>query len=142
MKTDLHPAQAALEKHKLSPQQLHVWKLQQLQVSDPFCVQCRVCVDGPMDASARRTAIEQVARRHDILRASFQILHGEDSPSQLIDESKLEICEHDLTHLPETEQADLSDVDQDVGVGPIDGQEAMDDDTEFRHTPISPNANR
>jgi hypothetical protein len=35
-----------------------------------------------------------------------------------------------------------SGVDQDAGVGPIDGDEAMDDDTDYRHTPISPGANR
>ena len=36
----------------------------------------------------------------------------------------------------------LSASDQDTGVGPISGDEAMDDDAEYGHTPISPNANR
>jgi amino acid adenylation domain-containing protein len=108
MKTDLHTAQASLEKYKLSPQQRHLWKLQQTQVSDPFFTQCRVRVEGPADIAALRTAIEQVAQRHDILRASFQILRGDDSPSPLIDvrEHKLEIFEHDLTKLSETQQAE------------------------------------
>jgi hypothetical protein len=33
---------------------------------------------------------------------------------------------------------DDSDVEQDAGVGPMEGDEAIDDDTEFTHTPISP----
>ena len=43
-------------------------------------------------------------------------------------------------HVAETRRnaAEESDVEQDAGVGPIDGDEAMDDDTEFTHTPISP----
>ena len=32
----------------------------------------------------------------------------------------------------------LSDADQDAGVGPIEGDEAIDDDTPFRHTPVPP----
>lgn len=32
----------------------------------------------------------------------------------------------------------LSDSDQDLGVGPIDGDEAIHDDTPFTHTPIPP----
>ena len=108
MKTDIHTTQASLEKYKLSPQQRHLWKLQQTQLSDPFCIQCRVRVEGPADIPALRTAIEQVVRRHDILRAIFQILPGDDSPSQLIHvpEHKLEILEQDLTNLSETQQAE------------------------------------
>ena len=40
------------------------------------------------------------------------------------------------------EKTGVSAADQDAGVGPIDGQEAMDDDSDFRHTPVTPNANR
>jgi hypothetical protein len=37
-------------------------------------------------------------------------------------------------------QAGTTDAPQDAGVGPIEGDEAMDDNTEFKHTPTSPTA--
>ena len=35
-------------------------------------------------------------------------------------------------------RAGAADAPQDAGVGPIDGDEAMDDNAEYKHTPASP----
>ena len=50
--------------------------------------------------------------------------------------------EREAEELDEVDEASsedvLSDTDQGAGVGPIEGDEAIDDDTPFKHTPHPP----
>ena len=78
-----------IEGYRLSPQQLHLWLLQ--QESNAYRSQCAVLLEGELNVEALREALQRVVRRHDILRTSFlrtpgirfpvQVIGGESSPS-------------------------------------------------------------
>lgn len=74
-----------IEGFRLSPQQKHLWSLQ--QGSQAYLAQCAVRLEGNLQAEALRAALETVIDRHEILRTTFARLPGMNVPVQVIAES-------------------------------------------------------
>ncbi|MGB3204150.1 MAG: amino acid adenylation domain-containing protein [Crinalium sp.] len=87
-----------LEGFRLSPQQKHLWELQQVTQGIPYRVQCAVLIAGNLNKDILNLALQKVVSVHEILRTTFQCLPGMTIPLQVInDYCPLEIFEHDLT---------------------------------------------
>jgi amino acid adenylation domain-containing protein/FkbM family methyltransferase len=80
--------QTTLEGYRLSPQQTHLWQRQQaLSVA-----QCLIRIDGPADAEVLRRSVQEVVKRHDVLRTSFERLPGMGLPLQVIGAAEAALC--------------------------------------------------
>ncbi|HEU4433298.1 MAG TPA: condensation domain-containing protein, partial [Pyrinomonadaceae bacterium] len=75
-------SQIQIEGYRLSPQQLHLWLLQ--QNSTAYRSQCTVQLEGELNVDALREALQRVVQRHDILRTSFLRPPGIRFPVQVI----------------------------------------------------------
>src|SRR5690242_612553 len=75
-------SQIQIEGYRLSPQQLHLWLLQ--QNSNAYRSQCSVRLEGELNGDALRAALQRVVQRHDILRTSFMRTPGIKFPVQVI----------------------------------------------------------
>jgi amino acid adenylation domain-containing protein len=73
--------------YRLSPQQQHLWLLQQRERGRAYRAQCAILIEGGLDTNILKTAIETVIHRHEILRTSFHILPGALMPVQVIAQS-------------------------------------------------------
>jgi amino acid adenylation domain-containing protein len=68
---------------RLSPQQRHLWALQQADGTKPWRARSVIRVEGPLDVKALCTAVNEVTRQHEALQLSFQRLPGMTLPLQL-----------------------------------------------------------
>ena len=90
---------------QLSPQQKHLWSL--MRGEDGWCYQarCAVRLQGKLNKQALRNAIEQVVKRHEILRTVFRVFPGLTMPVQVIGENgSPPTLEIDLTSLSSQQQ--------------------------------------
>ncbi len=89
---------------ELSSGQEQLWFLQQLLPASPaYNVVDVVHIDGRYDASAMERALQELARRHDVLRTVFQVDQGR--PLQVVlPEISVGMIEHDLSNLPESDR--------------------------------------
>jgi amino acid adenylation domain-containing protein/FkbM family methyltransferase len=76
-----------IEGLRLSPQQKHLWSLQQHDRVLPYRAQVVVRIDGRLDTDSLLAAINQVVQQHEILRTTFCCLPGMTIPLQVINES-------------------------------------------------------
>ncbi len=98
-------AKETIEGYKLSPQQEHVWLLQQHDRNQPYRVQCVVLIEGNLDPEVLAAALETITGRHQILRTTFRCLPGMAFPVQVIDDNMTPaISFHDVSHLDEPQQ--------------------------------------
>ena len=86
---------------QLSPQQKHLWLLQQLEVDNqPYRVQCSLLIEGKLNYQLLQLVLQKVVEKHEIFRTSFQTLKGMNIPLQVIHEatniSNLSINTHNL----------------------------------------------
>ncbi|HEV7398617.1 MAG TPA: amino acid adenylation domain-containing protein [Pyrinomonadaceae bacterium] len=89
---------------RLSPQQKHLWLLQQVAPHLPPRAQCVCVIDGTLDGALLKRALQQVVAQHEILRTSFLCLPEMNIPVQVIDEDySFSVVEHDLSALPADE---------------------------------------
>lgn len=72
---------------QLSPQQKHLWSLTRGEDGQCYQVRCTVRLQGMLNKQALRNAIEQVVKRHEILRTDFRIFPGLTMPLQVIGEN-------------------------------------------------------
>ena len=100
-----------LQGFRLSPQQRRAWQMQQdsaVRVS-----QSLVRLDGDLDAAALAASLDEVVRRHEILRTAFQRVPGLKVPVQVVTEPAPVILDQvDLTDHVEPE----AEVDRAVGL--------------------------
>jgi amino acid adenylation domain-containing protein/non-ribosomal peptide synthase protein (TIGR01720 family) len=89
----------------LSFAQQRLWFLDQLQpLSSTYNLPAAVRLDGALDVVALQTALNEVVRRHETLRTTFDNLAGE--PIQVIDPGRqVQLPVLDLSGLPATERA-------------------------------------
>jgi len=75
--------QEIIEGYRLSPQQKHLWLLQQ---SDPrtYRTQFALLIEGNLDIKVLEIALQKVVARHEILRTNFCCLPGMTIPLQVI----------------------------------------------------------
>ena len=62
----------ALEGFRLSPQQRHLWSLQNAGCSLPYRAQCAILIEGALDSRRLKAAVRDVCDRHEILRTSIR----------------------------------------------------------------------
>lgn len=83
-----------IEGFRLSPQQKHLWLVQQGDHSPPYRAQCAVLIEGTLDTTIFTAALRQVFARHEILRTTFQCLPGMSVPVQVITDGGLPVLPH------------------------------------------------
>src|SRR4051794_10606755 len=95
-----------VEGFRLSPQQKHLWSLQQAGRSMLYRTDCAVLLKGELDTLILKAAIQYVVGRYEILRTTFRCLSEMTIPWQVIDDSgELTIQNYDLSDLDPQEQA-------------------------------------
>ena len=111
-----------LEGFRLSPQQRHLWSLQQAGHAAPYRAQCAVLIEGPLDLKLFEAALQAVFARHEIFRTTISCLSGTAIPVQVISASAtLSINYHDLCGLePGAQTAALESLFQAAGELPLD----------------------
>jgi amino acid adenylation domain-containing protein len=103
--TSVEIRQEMIQGYRLSPQQKHLWLLQQNDPTLPYRAQCDVAIAGHLNPEILIAAIEKVVQRHDILRTTFHCLPGMTIPLQVItDNNLLSIHKHDLSGFDSQEQ--------------------------------------
>jgi amino acid adenylation domain-containing protein len=94
-----------IEGFPLSPQQKHLWSLQQIDHSSAYRAQCAVLIEGPLDTEALQSAVQDVFARHEILRTTFHCPPGAAGPMQVIGQASiLSINRYDVSNCGPMEQ--------------------------------------
>lgn len=90
----------------LSFAQLRMWLLDSLEPGSPvYNIPVAARLRGPLDLRAMERSVNEIIRRHEVLRTRFAISNGE--PVQVIDsELILSLTVIDLVDLPESERQD------------------------------------
>ncbi|HEX3643102.1 MAG TPA: condensation domain-containing protein, partial [Ktedonobacteraceae bacterium] len=95
----------SMEGFRLSPQQRHLSALQQAEKLFPYQVHYAVRLEGLLNVSCLRRALEQLVDRYEILRTSFPCLPGLTLPVQVISaDIPLPLAIHDWSSLSSHEQ--------------------------------------
>ena len=93
-----------IEGFRLSPQQEHLWLLQQEGGGAAYRAQCAILIEGVLDKDTLRKALEDVVERHEILRTTFKYLPEMTVPLQVIGPGEIDWSEADLSHLEDAEK--------------------------------------
>jgi amino acid adenylation domain-containing protein len=111
-----------IEGFRLSPQQRHLWSLQQAGDALPYRTQCAVLIKGSLDLQVLRATLRDVADRYEILRTTFRCAQGMTIPLQRVNgESAPSIEEYDWTAWNASRrEAELEALFQKVGGVPFD----------------------
>lgn len=111
-----------IEGFHLSPQQAHLWSLQQGDDESAYRAQCVISIEGVLDAEALEAALRRVVGRHEILRTAFRRLPGMAFPLQVVGRDSLPQLErHDLSDVRLPEQSDrVNSLLHEMGRLPID----------------------
>lgn len=79
-----------LEGVRLSPQQKHLWLLQQQNNNkQPYRSQCTVLIEGNLNPAILKQALQNIINVQEILRTSFKCLPGMDIPVQVITDGSI-----------------------------------------------------
>ena len=98
--------QISTEGFQLSPQQKHLWLVQQVHRHLPYRSQFSLLITGQLDEKRLRWALGHLANRYEILRTTFQVLPEMLVPLQVIAEADLPLVHnHDFSHLGAATQA-------------------------------------
>jgi amino acid adenylation domain-containing protein/non-ribosomal peptide synthase protein (TIGR01720 family) len=90
----------SIEGFQISPQQKRLWSLSNRGESQSYRVRGEILIEGNVDYSILKAAIQEVVNKAEIFRTSFQILPEMTVPLQAIKErANLEIKYNDLTAL-------------------------------------------
>ena len=102
----------ALEGFRLSPQQKRFWSLQ--PNSSAYRAQCAILLEGKLQVEILKEAVQQVVKRHEILRTKFQLRPGIAIPAQVIcDHSNPDWQTFNLSDLtPQQQQAKIEELFQ------------------------------
>src|ERR1700755_2553059 len=73
-----------VEGFRLSPQQEHLWLLQQSEGGMTSCATCSVRIEGALDFTALERAAEMAVERNEVLRTSFMRMQGMAAPLQVV----------------------------------------------------------
>ena len=100
------PRRAGGEPAPLSFGQQRLWVLDQFQPGSAFYNMPLVMqLDGPLDVPTLEASLNEIARRHDVLRTTFRATTGE--PVQVVaPDLRLTLARLDVEHLPEDKRRD------------------------------------
>ena len=106
-----------IEGFRLSPQQRHLWSLQQAGDELPYRAQCAVLIEGSLNLQVLKAALRDVSDRYEILRTTFRCPHGMTIPVQEVnEESAPSIDEYNLSNCdPLRQEAKIEALFQEVG---------------------------
>src|SRR5215212_7686730 len=74
----------SVEGFPLSPQQEHLWQVQKTDAVGPYRAWSVCRIEGRLDIAALESALNEVVRRHEILRTAFPRFQGLQLPLQVI----------------------------------------------------------
>ena len=99
--------QEIIQGYRLSPQQKHLWLLQQQDVGNAtYRAVSVVTIKGELDSNLLRQSFDQVVAQHEILRTTFRLLQGMTIPVQVIEtEGPGAFVTQDFTAFSGSEQA-------------------------------------
>jgi amino acid adenylation domain-containing protein len=88
----------------LSFAQQRLWFLDKLEPGSPFYnLPAALRIEGALDETALARCLDEIVRRHEVLRTNFDIVDGE--PAQVIAQQRHLVLEKiDLSHMPPTER--------------------------------------
>jgi len=119
---ELSVLQQEIEGFSLSPQQRHLWSLQQASDAQPYRAQCAILIEGLLDRKKLDQAWRRIVKRHEILRTTFHTLPEMTFPVQVLTSDLVGIEQtHDLSDLhPENQQLAIEGIDQELRRQPFD----------------------
>ena len=111
-----------IEGFRLSPQQRHLWGLQENNPQQTYRVRGAILITGNLDKEILKSALQNVVNRHEILRTSFHCLPGMTLPLQAIASTgEVPISEHNLRGLsPEEQEAKIAALFEQLSLLPFD----------------------
>ncbi|BAY10179.1 non-ribosomal peptide synthetase family protein [Calothrix sp. NIES-2098] len=96
---------ATIEGFRLSPQQEHLWFLQQLDRKSVYRSDCIISITGNLDVKRLELALQDIVNRHEILRTCFRCLPGMSIPVQVITNNKVTLAQiYNLSDVTAEEQ--------------------------------------
>lgn len=112
----------SMEGFQLSPQQEHLWLLQQIDKSEAYRSNCAILIEGNLDINNLELALQDIVDRHEILRTCFPCLPGMTLPVQVITNHKLKLdTKHNLSNLnPQQQEAKIEAISQQFNQLPFD----------------------
>ncbi|GHO80002.1 hypothetical protein KSD_77730 [Ktedonobacter sp. SOSP1-85] len=94
------------ESFRLSPQQRHLCALMHGEETFPYRTHLTIQLEGSLDVSRLRRAMQRLVERYEILRTDFPTLPAFTMPVQVINpETQLSLNVHDCSHLSSQKQA-------------------------------------
>ncbi|MBD1812960.1 non-ribosomal peptide synthetase [Microcoleus vaginatus DQ-U2] len=111
-----------IEGFRISPQQRHLWGLQQNKSQQTYRVRGAILITGNLDKEMLKSALQNVVNRHEILRTSFHCFSGMTLPLQAIASTgEVPISEYNLSGLsPEEQEAKIAALFQQLNLLPFD----------------------
>ncbi|MGB7440979.1 MAG: amino acid adenylation domain-containing protein [Coleofasciculaceae cyanobacterium] len=95
---------SSIEGFRLSPQQKHLWQLQQAHNNQRYNACCSILIKGSFNKITLELALNNIINRYEIVRTNFQSLRGMSIPLQVITDNKPRIIDHDWSELSFEEQ--------------------------------------
>lgn len=112
------------EGFSLSPQQRHLWLLQQAAETQPYRTQAAIVIEGVLDRKRLDRTWRRIVERHEILHTTFHTLPAMTFPVQVLtgDSGAIEQT-HDLSDLdPNNQELVIEGIAQDLKQQPFDLQ--------------------
>ncbi|MEH2375580.1 non-ribosomal peptide synthetase family protein [Nostoc sp.] len=118
---------AIMEGFRLSPQQEHLWLLQQLDNKSVYRSDCLISITGKIEIERLKLALETVVNRNEILRTYFCCLPEMTIPVQVITNSPLNLDKtYNLSDLTAEEQeAKIAEIVQKLRCLPFDLEKGL-----------------
>src|SRR5262245_37043704 len=90
---------------RLSPQQKRLWLLQHSEARLLYHASCAVVIEGNLNADVFKIALENLVKRHEILRTTLRSLAGMTIPRQVIADNAIPaVANYDLSRLDPRDQ--------------------------------------
>ena len=111
-----------IEGFRLSPQQRHLWSLEQAGDERQYRAQCTVLIEGSLNLQVLKAVLRDVSDRYEILRTTFRCPRGTSIPLQGVNEQSAPwIEEYNLSTCdPSRQEAEIESLFQEVGRIPFD----------------------
>jgi amino acid adenylation domain-containing protein len=111
-----------IEGFRLSPQQRHLWSLEQAGDERQYRAQCTVLIEGSLNLQVLKAVLRDVSDRYEILRTTFRCPRGTSIPLQGVNEQSAPwIEEYNLSTCdPSRQEAEIESLFREVGRIPFD----------------------